>query len=157
MLFTSCCSCRMARFPMHPRCSWLACRRSGLPSHSSWDLATGFGYLWVQKQQLQRRPHCHLIIHVHIAGGTAVIMHALTCPATQSFLSTRLVLYVGRVSFAVSSSRALFVFDGKCTTLIATCIRVFLPCFCFILPIIAGQACSSDLFRLHAIVARLLI
>jgi hypothetical protein len=34
-------------------------------------------------------------------GGVAVILHALTCPATKSFLSTRLVLYSGHVSFAV--------------------------------------------------------
>lgn len=34
-------------------------------------------------------------------GGIAVILHALTCPATKSFLSTRLVLYIGHVSFAI--------------------------------------------------------
>ena len=78
------------------------------------------------EQQTQHLWHFHLIIDVCIAGGTAVIVHALTCPATQSFLSTRLVLYVGRVSFAVRPSHTIFVFDGKCTTRVAICIRVFL-------------------------------
>jgi hypothetical protein len=46
----------------------------------------------------------------HVAGGVAVILNALTCPATKSFLSTRLVLYIGRVSFAVSFKFGFFTF-----------------------------------------------
>lgn len=34
-------------------------------------------------------------------GAVAVILNALTCPATKSFLSTRLVLFIGHISFAV--------------------------------------------------------